>query len=240
MEYHESVWNGFQRFDFEFEDKQAVLVCPDTPVEGKKWLFKTEYFDAFPEFEIEMIKKGYYVAHVDNTTRWCLPEDTERQARFARFLSEEFGLAKQCMPVGMSCGGMQAVYLAAKHPELVAAMYIDAPVLNLLSCPCGVGDATDIMYDEFVRATGWTVSDMISYREHPIDYVDILVKRDMPVILVSGDCDGMVPYHENGKYLAEKYVQHPHFYQVIKPGCDHHPHGLADLTPLIEFVSRYY
>lgn len=240
MEYRESVWNGFCRYDFEFEDKQAVLICPDKPTENHKWLFKTEYFDAFPEFEIEMVRRGYYLAHVNNTTRWCLPEDTERQARFARFLSDEFHLSAQCFPVGMSCGGMQAVYLAAKHPELVAAMYLDAPVLNLLSCPCGVGDATDIMYDEFVDATGWTVSDMISYRKHPIDYADILVERGIPVFLVSGDRDGMVPYHENGKWLADKYAGHSHFYQIIKQGCDHHPHGLTDLAPLIAFVSRYY
>lgn len=240
MNYQESVWNEFRRCDFTFEDKPAVLICPDNPVEGNKWLFKTEYFGAFPEFEIEMVKRGYYLAHVDNTTRWCLPEDTERQARFANFLSEEFGLAKKCFPVGMSCGGMQAVYLAGKYPELVAAMYLDAPVLNLLSCPCGIGDATNILYDEFVGATGWTVSDMISYREHPIDYVDALAQEDVPIFLVAGDSDGMVPYHENGKYLAEKYSGSKHFYQVIKVGADHHPHGLIDLSPLIGFILKYY
>lgn len=240
MKYKESVWNTFRRYDFQFEDKPAVLICPDSPVAGNKWLFKTEYFGAFPEYEIEMVKRGYYVAHVDNTTRWCLPEDTERQARFAAFLSEEFGLSGQCFPVGMSCGGMQAVYLAAKYPELVAAMYLDAPVLNLLSCPCGVGDATNMLYDEFVDATGWTVSDMISYRKHPIDYVDLLVKKEIPVFLVSGDCDGMVPYHENGKHLAEKYSTRQCFCQVIKRGCDHHPHGLTDPSELIAFTLKYY
>ncbi len=240
MEYGESVWSGFRRLDFVFEDKHAVLICPNQATEERKWLFKTEYFDAFPEFEIQMVTKGYYLAHVDNTTRWCLSEDTERQARFAAFLTEKYGLARKCMPVGMSCGGMQAVYLAAKYPELIAAMYLDAPVLNLLSCPCAVGDATDIMYEEFVHATGWTRSDMINYRKHPIDYVDCLIEHQIPVFLVSGDSDGMVPYHENGKYLAEKYAKSPHFYQIIKPGCDHHPHGLADYTPLIEFVKQYY
>ena len=60
----ESVWNGFKRIDFEFEGREAILVFPHIPNEGKNWLFKTEYFDAFPEFEIEMIKRGWHLAYI--------------------------------------------------------------------------------------------------------------------------------------------------------------------------------
>lgn len=133
--------------------KKAKLVCPNSRGDEKKWLFKTEYFEAFPSFELEMLSRGYYVANIENTTRWCLEEDTERQAEFGIFLKKEFNLNKKCIVVGMSCGGMQGVYLAAKHPELVASLYLDAPVLNLLSCPCGIGKAGNDMYDEFVNAT---------------------------------------------------------------------------------------
>lgn len=240
MIYKESIWNSFRRLDFDFDGKQAILICPEHAIEGNKWLFKTEYFDAFPEFEIEMVKRGYHLAHVENTTRWGLSEDTERQARFAKFLATEFGLAKQSMLVGMSCGGMQAVYLAGKYPELVAAMYLDAPVLNLLSCPCGVGDGIDILYEEYVQATGKTVSDLINYREHPIDYVDHIVQSKIPVFLVAGDSDDVVPYHENGYWLAKAFEDCEHFYEIIKSGCGHHPHGLSEHEPLIAFTEKYY
>ena len=133
----ESIWNGFRRLDFLFEDKEAILVIPDEPTEGKNWLLKTEYFDAFPAVEIEMVKRGWHLAYIKNVTRWCLDEDIDRKKRFADFLSSEYGLAKKCTPVGMSCGGMIACKLAAKYPEIISALYIDAPVMNLLSCPCG-------------------------------------------------------------------------------------------------------
>ena len=29
-------------------------------------------------------------------------------------------------------------------------------------------------------------------------------------------------------------------HEIIKPDCDHHPHGLEDVTPLIEFTEKYY
>ena len=51
-----SVWNGFSKIDFEFEEKEAIIVIPNKTSNGK-WLLKTEYFDAFPNLEIEMLKK---------------------------------------------------------------------------------------------------------------------------------------------------------------------------------------
>lgn len=105
----------------------------------QKWLYKTEYFTAFPSFQIEMLECGYYLAHMKNITCWCPAEDTDARPRFCEFLKKEFGLADTCMPVGMRCGGMQTVCFAAKYPQYVSAVYLDAPVLNLLSCPCGAG-----------------------------------------------------------------------------------------------------
>ena len=241
MDYQKTEWNGFLCLDFVFQGKNAKLVCPKSPCEGKKWLLKTEYFGAFPAFELEMLEKGYHLAYVANKTRWHDASDDDRKAAFCEFLQQEFGLHEKCVPVGMSCGGMHAVYFAAKYPEKIAGLYLDAPVLNLLSCPAGIGLAGDSMYEEFLRDTGMTKSDLINYRNHPIDCAETLVENQIPVYLVAGDSDGVVPYVENGKALYEYYVQHGgEITQIVKPGCDHHPHGLTDNTPLVEFTERVY
>jgi pimeloyl-ACP methyl ester carboxylesterase len=242
MEAMESLWNGYRRLDFSFMEKPAILICPNQPRKDGKWLFKTEYFGAFPAFELAMLERGYYLANLKNTTRWCLPEDTEREAAFCVFLRENFGLSDQCMPVGMSCGGMQAVYLAGKHPELVAALYLDAPVMNLLSCPCGVGRGEGgRMYEEMVNSTGWTVSRLINDRNQPIDYADRLIQSRIPLALICGAADTVVPYAENGMVLAEKYrASGVPFWEVVKPDCDHHPHGPASLEELLAFAEAHY
>ena len=238
----ETLWNGYRRLDFIFMGHPAILVCPNNPTEYKKWLLKTEYFGAFPAYELAMLERGYYVAHVKNTTRWCLPEDTERQAAFCEFLKDEFGLAKTCMPVGMSCGGMQAIYLAAKYPHLASALYLDAPVLNLLSCPCSIGrENGGKMYEEFVNATGRTISTLLNDRNHPIDYADQLIAHRIPLALIGGEADTVVPYLENGAVLAQKYrASSVPFMEVVKPDCDHHPHGLPNQDMLIAFTEKYY
>ena len=237
----ESVWNGFRRIDFEFEGMAAILVFPSEPNEGRNWLLKTEYFDAFPDLEIEMVKRGWHLAYVKNVTRWCLDEDIDRKKRFIEFLHDEYDLAPKCTPVGMSCGGMIACKLAAKYPEVIAALYIDAPVMNLLSCPGGVGDGSKNAYPEFVEATGMTLTDLMSYRDHPIDKMHLLLEANIPIILIYGDSDKVVPYHENGALLEKYYHERGGVLIAIgKEGCGHHPHGLPDdNTPIVEFIEKY-
>ena len=232
---------GFGIREFSFDGRDCIIVSPRSPRSDKKWLFKTEYFGAFPSFEIEMLNRGYYLAHMQSTTRWCPQKDTDARAKFCRFMTQSYGLSEKCMPVGMSCGGMQAVYLAAQHPSLVGALYLDAPVMNLLSCPCGLGIATGKMYAEFSEAMGMTVSDLLNYRHHPVDYINDLIKERIPVALICGDSDSVVPYVENGAVLAEAYKKTDiPFLEIIKSGCDHHPHGLDNNAPLLEFAKKYY
>ena len=235
-----STWNGFRKIDFFFEGRGAILVFQDKSNDRKNWLLKTEDFDAFPELEIEMLRRGWHLAYIENVTRWCLDEDIDRKKRFAEFLHTEYGLSEKCTPVGMSCGGMIACKLAAKYPEIIASLYIDAPVMNLLSCPGGVGDGSDTMLSEFEKATGMTLQDLISYREHPIDKMHYLLEANIPIIMVYGDSDNVVPYHENGALLEKYYRERGGVITVIgKAGCGHHPHGLPDNTPIIEFIEKY-
>lgn len=234
---------GFPCMEFEFLGRAARLIIPRENKNGK-WLLKTEYADAFPALEIEMLKRGYHVAYVQNKTRWWVEEDSHVKAKFAEFLHTEYGLSKKCVPVGMSCGGMHAIYFAALHPEYIAALYVDAPVTNLLSCPGKVGRKvyTDGDFlNEFTSHTGMTLSDLINYRNHPIDVAPKLVEAGLPLFMVSGDSDTVVPYHENGALLEKLYRNAGvHIEVAIKKGGDHHPHLLPDNTPIIAFIEKYY
>ena len=112
--------------------------------------------------------------------------------------------------------------------------------MNLLSCPMALGVATEGFLEEYQGFTGRTLSDMLSYRDHPIDKMDILLKNNIPVILVAGDCDHVVPYCENGALLENYYKENGGTIEVhIKPGCDHHPHGLENPAVIADFMDKY-
>jgi len=146
--------------------------------------------------------------------------------------------------VGMSCGGLHAIKTAASHPDMAACLYLDAPVLNLLSCPCclGMEGATGAaMIPEMLDALGLTMSELICYREHPMDKIPALVENRIPVALVWGDADMTVPFAENGALLKAAYEKTdiPAYY-LRKPGVEHHPHGPgeAHMDEVIAFIEE--
>ena len=241
MEYTVFEWNGFSALRFDFEGHEAVLVQPQQAAKGNPWLLKTEYFGAFPDLEIEMLRRGWHLAYVKNGNRWGLREDLDRKKRLRDYLVAEFGLSAKCVPVGMSCGGLIGSKFAAKYPECVSALYLDAPVMNLLSCPAGLGvHGGGSFMQEFVDATGMDLPKLICYREHPIDKMHLLLQNNIPIILVYGDADVVVSYTENGALLEKYYKENGGVIEVYgKAGCGHHPHGLEDNTPIIEFVEKY-
>jgi len=242
MEYTQSEWKGYRRLEFIFEGRKAYLVLPHESCAGGHWMLKTEYFGAFPAFELEMLARGWHLAWIANLTRWHNEEDDAVKDRFCGFLQEAFGLCGRCLPVGMSCGGLLAVHFAARYPQRVCGLYLDAPVLNLLSCPAALGIAhkDDELWDEFAMKTGMTVSRLLGFRDHPMDHFGDLLRGQVPVFLVAGDSDTVVPYEENGQLLFDFYSKNGGtITQVVKPGCGHHPHGLEDPAPLIAFAEKY-
>ena len=129
--------------------------------------------------------------------------------------------------------------LTALNPERIQGIYLDAPVMNLLSCPCNLGKGRGVSFEEYAHFTGRTLVEMLSYRQHPIDKMHVLAKHKIPIVMVSGDSDTVVPYDENGALLEKYYKECGLPIQVfIKAGADHHPHGLDDPRIVADIVDR--
>ena len=232
-------WNGFKGYEFDFEGLPAKIIKPNGKPNGK-WLLKAEYLDAFPETEIELLNRGWHLAYNQNHNRWAENLDLERKSKFLQYIPETFGLNKTCVLVGMSCGGLYSVKLAALNPERVQGIYLDAPVMNLLSCPGNLGKARGVEFEEYTHFTGRTLVDMLSYREHPIDKMHILAEHKIPIVMVSGDSDRTVPYDENGELLEKLYKEKGLSIEVfIKKGGDHHPHGLENPNVIADVIESF-
>lgn len=242
MSFEPIKWGNFEAYEceeFEFMGLPAKVVKPNKPANGK-WALKTEYFGAFPELEIELLERGWHIAFNQNNNRWAENEDIERKTAFIEYVSEKMHLNEKCAIVGFSCGGLYGVKLAAYCPERISVLYLDAPVMNLLSCPAGLGLSKATHYAEYEKYTGRTLSEMLSYREHPIDKMDILMKNKLPIILVAGENDQTVPYCENGQLLERYYKENNGIIEVlVKAGCDHHPHGLENPKIIADFMDKY-
>ena len=235
---------GFRAEKLIFEEHEAIIVYPDDEKKNSRLAIKTEYWGAFPEaVEISLLNEGFHLCYIKNDTRFALNDDLDRKARFIRFVSEKCKLNSKCVPVGMSCGGLIAIKLAARYPELIECLYVDAPVINYMSWPCGFGIATNTGFDIkeiFSALKIGSISELLSYREMPLDKIPELIKAKIPVIMVSGDSDTVVPYCENGILLERAYKDAGLEIEVyIKPGGDHHPHGLPSPKPILDFIMKH-
>ena len=242
----ERLWNGFKMEEFTFEGKIARLVFPEEGKAVGRLALKTVYWGAFPEaVELELVKRGFHLCFVTSDHRWGASADVIRMAQFVKMLTKKYGLQKRVVPVGMSCGGLMAVQLAAKFPDLISCLYLDAPVLNYLSCPACLGDAkpenVKIDVNEVLKALELkNISELICYREMPIDHIPVLLKNRIPVVLVAGLADRVVPYHENGKHLQMAYeASSVDFACHLKTDCDHHPHGLTENAEVVQFILTH-
>ena len=232
--------SDFRTDTFEYCDREAKIIYPDTEPNGRL-ILKTEYLEAFPAFEIEMLQKGYTLCFMSHPTRWAPDSETEVMARFVEDTAAKLGFEAKCIVVGMSCGGLQAVRLAELFPELVSVLYLDAPVLNILSmaglgeCRC---DSLPEFWRELVDTYGFSRSTVINFRKSAIDHMEPLIEHNIPIIMMYGNADNVVIYEENGRVLENYYREHNGDIKVIcRSMGGHHPHSLEDPAPIIRFVE---
>ena len=68
-----------------------------------------------------------------------------------------------------------------------------------------------------------------------------LAEAGIPILIVTGDSDRVVPHEENTLIAEQRYrVLGGKIQVILKPGVDHHPHSLEDPTPIVEFLKAEF
>lgn len=148
---------------------------------------------------------------------------------------------RQAVLFGFSRGGLYAFNYAAAYPQLVAAIYLDAPVLDIRSWPGGKGEGegsgSPKEWEECKDVYGLSDHTLSDFRGSPLDSTDEVIKAAIPVIVVAGDADPIVPFTENGALLLEKLkASDCKTKLILKPGVGHHPHSLEDPQEIVDFI----
>ena len=73
-----------------------------------------------------------------------------------------------------------------------------------------------------------------------MDRLAPLAQHQVPLLHVFGDADEVVPWEENTGLIASRYEALGGSITLIrKPGVGHHPHGLEDSTPIVDFIVNH-
>jgi pimeloyl-ACP methyl ester carboxylesterase len=237
-----SLWFGFDRVDFEVDGKPVLIVSPKVEAPGRPWAWHGEFFGHKPNPDLALLGRGFHIVYMSVPDMLGSPEAVVHWNALYGELTSRYGFAAKPALVGLSRGGLYCYNWAEANPDKVACIYGDAPVCDFKSWPggFGTGQRSDRDWQLVLKQYGFHSDDEAkSYRKNPVDNLDGLASAHVPLLHVFGDADEVVPWTENTAIIAERYKALGGSITLIrKPGVHHHPHGLDDSTPIVDFIWR--
>ena len=239
----QSDWNGFQRFDFEIAGHPVLVVTPKQIAAGTPWVWHGEFFGHKPAPDIALLQRGFHVVYLSVPNMLGSPGAVDSWNKCYAELTGKYGFARKVALVGLSRGGLYCYNWAEANPDNVACIYGDAPVCDFKSWPGGKGKGKGSAGDWKLVLERYGFKDdaeALAYTKNPVDNLEPLAKAKVPLLHVYGDADDVVPWDENTGVVAERYRKLGGTIVLIaKKGVGHHPHGLEDSTPIIEFIAKH-
>lgn len=238
------TWHGYVRHNFTVEGCSAWVVEPKQAARGNPWTWCMEFPDAFTERTgvLQLLQKGFHHVYLNvGNTHGC-PAAVKHFEAFYKVL-QAGRLARKGALIGISRGGLYCYNFAAADPSRVACIYGDAPVCDFKSWPGGKGKGKGSPDDwaALIRNYGFKdEAEALAYKKNPVDQLAPLAAAKIPLIHVVGDADKAVPPEENTAIIEQSYKALGGTIEVIhKPGVDHHPHGLDNPKPIVDFILEH-
>ncbi len=234
-------FHGFAMYSFVYKDRQCRIVVPRRAAEGNPWLWRARFFGHRPEVDLALLNKGFFVAYIDVADLYGNATAVNLWDEFYELLTNRYHFAPRAALEGMSRGGLMVFNWALAHPERVACIYADAPVCDIKSWPGGlmkgVGSQED--WQKAQQMYGLTDELVARFEGSPVDRATELAQSGIPLLVVSGDSDAVVPYAENAGILVAAYQEQGSPVKTIIKKGEGHVHGLSNASPIVRFVLKH-
>ena len=219
---------------------KAHLVEPAVPLPGRPWVWRTMFWDAFPAADLALLQAGFHLGFIDVGNTFGCPDAMKHFNAFYRVMTRKYGLSRKPALEGLSRGGLYAYRWAYVNTGKVGCIYGDAPVCDMKSWPGGKGAGEGSPSDWQLAIKDYHFAneqEMMDFKGNPIDILAPIAAAHIPIIHVCGDADTTVPKAENTDIVRKRYMaMGGDFVLIVKHGCNHHPHGLKDPTPVVDFI----
>lgn len=192
-----SDWKGFTKQSFDFEGHKSFVVEPAEAAPGKPWVWRTSFPDFHAEVDIELVKGGFHIAHVDVVAMLGSDESLAVMDRFYDLVRTQWGLAEKPALEAVSRGGLHAYRYAATRPDRVACIYADTPVLDLKSWPLKHPKAKGPLADALKFYGFADEAALIAYDKGPLDRLEPIARAKIPLRHIISPNDLVVPAEEN-------------------------------------------
>lgn len=237
-------FHGYTQYNFRMDATKknsgvaCHLVLPRMAAQGNPWVLRARFWGHEPQTDIALLEAGFAIAYCDVADLFGSPAAVKRWDSFYKLMTRA-GFDRKVVLEGMSRGGLIVYNWAARHPERVACIYADAPVMDLGSWPMTYSPGPDT--ERMLAAYGFRdQAQARAWRGNPVDHAALIARAGIPVLHVVGDADQVVPVAENTAIFEERYqaAGGSRMEVIHKPGVGHHPHSLNDPAPIVCFILK--
>ena len=216
------LWNGGRRTVFKFRGHEAWVVEPPPwakKLPSRRWTWTMQWASAFvPRTSVpRLLKSGWHHVTLMQFDERMTDEGIALSEAFQDFLVKELDFDPKANLIGLSWGGFFSVRYAAAHPERVDRIYLDAPLLSFegFKHDSGPWKGTE-------PAGGWRDDPRM-----PVNMAGALAKADIPILLLYGKSDTVVPPALNCERFAAAYkaAGGKNMKSTGRMNFAHHPHG---------------
>jgi Predicted esterase len=232
---------GYSCASFTFQGRSCKVVKPKWSAPGRPWIWRARFWGHEPQTEIALLERGFHVVYCDVAELFGNDEAIAAWNGFYTMLNKA-GLSKKNVLEGMSRGAVYALNWAAENPNKVSAVYIDNPLLDMKSWPCGLGkvSASPQELAAFKKDYNITTDEQLrAFKNSPVDKVSQIVRGGYPILILCADADeaavpddNTIPFEEKMRNLNGKLtIMH-------KPGFKHYPHSFPNPAPIVDFILK--
>lgn len=230
---------GYATHHFHFDGCSCTVVEPSNPLPGVRWVWKAEFFTAFPKFELEMLHRGYFICYMNVGNTFGCPDAMKHFDKFYELLTTRYKFDHYPILLGLSRGGLYIYNWACANPDKVGCVYADNPVCDFKSWPGakGVGPGSERDWEKLLQDYHFASEEEAMQYPQPIDKVGILVKAGVPLVHAAATEDEIVPISENTDVMEKRVAECGGTLKVFRHPGLHHPHGLDDPAPLADWIE---
>ena len=228
----------------------ALVLTPEKPLAGKPWVM-TSFPDVrnaavfnMARTDLELVRRGFHVVCASPSVVLGAPDPKHILDSVYQEVTTQLGLSKRVALIGLSREGLTVCRWAAANPGRVSAIYLDHAVCDFKSWPggkLGIGPGSKKDWTALFEVYHFkNEAEAMAFKENPVDLAPKLIADKVPIIYIAGEKDNYVPYSENGEPMQQQYDKlGGTFKLIVSPGVDHHPHGLSDPTPVVDFIQKH-
>lgn len=219
-------WKGFKIYKFHIDKFTIQIAEPKTVVKNKAWVMSIGDIGDGYHWQINerILNSGAYLVAINSYNTYGSDYGLSLMDSVYNLAIQKFELAKKCSLYGISRAGLSVYRWAIKHPERVASIYCEGPVLDFKTWPMAWAPSA-ANWVELKQYYGFASdSDALTYKGNPIDNLNIIAAAKIPirhVISLTDEHDVKIVPNETNTLKAQQYLKtkgHDIDIVVVPPG----------------------